>query len=61
VSRLDLSINCRPRFKQTPLNAEFGLTSINRLNQENVFSRDFFLDDIDDHALRVGILVAEKR
>ncbi|MEN0006448.1 MAG: TonB-dependent receptor [Bacteroidota bacterium] len=60
-SRLDLSINFRPRFKQTALKAEFGLTIINLLNQENVFSRDFFLDDVDDQALPVGILVAEKR
>ena len=47
-SRLDLGINYRPTFKKLPFQTEFNFSIINLLNQTNLFSKDFYLADLED-------------
>jgi len=47
-SRLDFGINYRPTFKRLPFKAEFNLSILNLLNRTNLFSKDFYLADLED-------------
>ena len=47
-SRLDFGINYRPTLKRLPFKAEFNLSILNLLNRTNLFSKDFYLADLED-------------
>ncbi len=44
--RLDLGIHYRPTFKSPRYKAEIAFSIINLINKTNIFSRDYFVDDI---------------
>ncbi|MEL6863886.1 MAG: carboxypeptidase-like regulatory domain-containing protein [Bacteroidota bacterium] len=46
-SRLDVGIRFMPQFKKSRIKTEFALQWLNLLNRENILSRHFFLEDID--------------
>ena len=47
-SRLDFGINYRPTLKRLPFKVEFNLSILNLLNRTNLFSKDFYLADLED-------------
>jgi len=47
-NRLDVGVNYRPTFNKLPFQLEFNFSLINLLNQNNLFSRDFYLADLED-------------
>lgn len=47
-SRLDLGVHYQIPFKSSRLKSEIAFSLINLLNQSNTFSRNYFLEDIDD-------------
>ena len=46
--RLDLGLRYLTGFNNSKIKAEFAFSIINLLNYENTFSRDYFVDDVED-------------
>lgn len=47
-SRLDMSLRYKPTFQRIKMRSEFAFSIMNLLNQENIFSRSFYLDDLNE-------------
>ena len=47
-NRLDLGIRYKTEFKAPDIKAEFAFSIINLLDQENIFSRNYYLEDIEE-------------
>ena len=47
-SRFDIGVNYRPTFPNIPIQAELNFSILNLLNQNNSFSKEFYLADLED-------------
>ncbi len=50
-SRLDMGINYRPSFKNSKLKADFAFSCINLLGRDNLFSKDYFIEDFEEEGI----------
>ena len=59
-SRLDIGISYKPIFKNSKLKLETAVSVINLLDQDNQFSRDYFLSELDDEDEEPELFVVDK-